>query len=44
MYDERVCSNFIDLHATFPISFPTFPAPFAEETVFLPFYILTSFF
>jgi len=39
VYDIRVCSNFIDLHA----AIPAFPTPLAEETIFSPLYILSSF-
>ena len=35
VYYMKAYSNFIDLHA--------FPAPFAEETVYSPLYILASF-
>ena len=39
VYDVRVCSSFIDLHA----AVQTLPAPFVEEIVFFPFYLLASF-
>ena len=35
VYYVKAYSNFIDVHA--------FPAPFAEETVYSPLYILASF-
>ena len=38
VYDIRVCSNFIDLHA----AIPAFPTPLAEETISSPLYILSS--
>ena len=39
LYGVRECSNFIDLH----IAVPNFPAPFIEEIVFYPLYILAPF-
>ena len=44
MYDVRKCSNFILLHlAVKECSCLVFPAPFIEEAVFAPLYILASF-
>ena len=39
MYGVRKCSNFI----FFTRSCPVFPAPFVEEVVFAPLYVLASF-
>ena len=39
MYGVRKCSNFILLHVAVQVS----PAPFSEEVVFAPLYILASF-
>ena len=39
VYGVRKCSNFI----LFTCSCPVFPAPFIEEAVFAPLYILASF-
>ena len=39
MSGVRECSNFSLLH----VAFQFFPAPFIEETVFLPLYILATF-
>ena len=39
MYGVRKCSNFFLLH----VAGPVFPAPFIEEAVFAPLYILASF-
>ena len=39
MYGIRKCSNFILLH----VAVQFFPAPFIEEAVFAPLYILASF-
>ena len=39
VYVIRVCSNFIDLH----VAVPAFPTRLAEETIFSPLYILSSF-
>ena len=39
VYGVRKCSNFI----FFTCSCPVFPAPFIEEAVFVPLYILASF-
>ena len=39
VYGVRKCSNFILLYVCYPV----FPAPFIEEDVFAPLYILASF-
>ena len=39
MYGIRKCSNFILLH----VAVQFFPAPFIEEAIFAPLYILASF-
>ena len=39
VYGVRKCSNFFLLH----VAGPVFPAPFIEEAVFAPLYILASF-
>ena len=39
VYVIRVCSNFNDLH----VAVPAFPTRLAEETIFSPLYILSSF-
>ena len=39
VYGVRKCSNFILLYVCYPV----FPAPFIEEAVFAPLYILASF-
>ena len=39
VYGVRQCSNFI----FFTCSFPVFPAPFIEEAVFAPLYVLASY-
>ena len=39
VYGVRKCSNFILLHVAVQVS----PAPFSEEVVFAPLYILASF-